>query len=124
MTILYIWLRAVALIVSILILFGCGAFLVDSLRWLLALGRSRIVRIDLRRSRSTRSTDHRLGTQAAPACDGGAEDRGTTPAQVLHFDRGYTSDRRQLTALDDRWRRLELEGLALPPLDAGERLVR
>lgn len=88
-----------------------------------AWARWRIVRTDLRRSGSTRSTDHRLGTQAAPACDGGADDRGTPAAHVLNFDKGYTSNRRQLTSLEARWRALELEGLALPPLD-GERRVR
>ena len=37
-----------------------------------------------------------------------------SPAHVLHFENGYTSRR---TALDDRWRRLELEGLAMSPFD-------
>lgn len=173
----HIWARAVLLILAILILFGAGGFLVDCVRWVLALGRSRIVRVDLRRRGSVSSSDQLLGSRLPRPVGAESVDHGTAAAHVrkgvmpsdyanlhlqvehgnrehlpgasvgtgggasvdqhasdLSFDNGMYAapvhvlpfERRRLTPLEDRWRRLELEGLAMSPfeLDGSRRDVR
>jgi len=105
------WISFRMLLAAVALVGVAALFLGDS--W----GRWRIRRTDLRRSGSAAPSDQLLGSRLPRPVGAESVERGTPAAHVLDFDSGYTSNRRRLTPLEDRWRRLELEGLAMSPFD-------